>query len=124
MFIDNESTNNIDATTDTFNVGLGGAPVVGSLLSLAEAFAVEDKIVHQVDVATFGFVRVKAGNVYVTANSFLAPFTTAPSIQRGIDAASAGDTVNVGAGTFAENLTISKALTLRGAEFGQDANVR
>src|SRR6185369_5271524 len=65
-------------------------------------------------VSGYGLVRLHSNNVFVTPNSFFAPTTTAPSIQRGIDAASSGDTVNVEGGTYAEALTINKAITLDG----------
>ena len=80
-------------------------------MSLAELFATEDKIDHKIDLATLGFVTVKANNDYVTVNSFVAPNTT-PLIQRAVDAASNGWTVNVNSGTYNENVTVDKELTL------------
>ncbi|PWR03673.1 hypothetical protein DKT77_05295, partial [Meridianimarinicoccus roseus] len=40
------------------------------------------------------------------------------SIQAAVDAASDGDTINVGAGTYAESLSVNKALTLTGVADG------
>ena len=48
-------------------------------------------------------------------------FTT---IQAAVTAASAGDTITVVAGTFPEDVTITKALTLQGAQAGVDARTR
>jgi len=81
----------------------------------SQLYAIEDKIVDSVDVSGYGFVRLKAGNVYVTPNSFYTPGgTSTPSIQRGIDAASTDDTVNVEAGTYTENVNVNKRITLDG----------
>ena len=59
-------------------------------------------------------VAVVPGNAYVTAASFAAPYTTAPSVQRGVDASSAGNTVHVGPGTYAENVVTTVPLTVEG----------
>jgi len=93
------ATVQVDATDATFN------GVLGSAMSLSQLFAVEDRIRHTIDGATdaTGFVRVKSGQVFVTANSFALPATT-PSIQRGVDAATAGDTINVGKKTRKKKL--------------------
>lgn len=102
--------NNIDATGgNTYNAVASGAA------TLPQLFAIEDLIDHKVDESWRGLVTVTPLNTYVTTNSFIAPATTTPSIQRGIDAASNGWTVNVTSGTFTENILIGKPLTLLGA---------
>lgn len=79
-------------------------------------FAIEDRIIHKIDVGTLGLVTWVANNDYVTPNSYLAPTTTAPRIQRGIDAAGAtGWTVNIADGTYLEsNINVAKALNILG----------
>ena len=87
----------------------------GSSLTTANAYTIEDKISDYLDTGTagsasVGSVRLKTGNVYVSQSS--------NSIQRGIDFATAGNTVNVQAGTYVGNPTVNKAVTLLGANAG------
>ena len=102
---------NLDAQNNTF------AGLNPGAMSLTQLFAVEDKIVHKIDNSVLGFVLVKPGHDFVTVNSFSSPATTQASVQRGVDAAASGFTVNVAAGTYNEiNVKINKPLTLLGAQ--------
>ncbi len=82
---------------------------------VADGFAAENQIGHKIDLSALGLVQWKANELFVTATSFAAPYTTAPSIQRAADAASAGFTVHVDAGTYPESVTTAVPLTLQGA---------
>ncbi|MBP7849770.1 MAG: right-handed parallel beta-helix repeat-containing protein [Lentimicrobiaceae bacterium] len=102
----------LDATNNKFDVGAGLE--LPAAMSLENLFALEDKIQHAIDDGDLGFVKVKDLNTYVTVNSFIAPATTTPSIQRGIDAASNGWTVNVNDGIYVENVNVNKQVTVDG----------
>ena len=99
----------INATAVTFD-GL-----TGTAANVAQNLAIEDKIKHAIDDPSLGFIRVKTGGLFVTANSFNAPNTTTASIQRAIDLATAGESVDVGAGTFIEDVNVNKTLIVSGA---------
>jgi hypothetical protein len=87
--IANPTNFNIDASLCTFE-GISLATA-----SLTQLFAIEDRIWHSVDDPTkTGFVKVKAGNVYLTRTE------TGAHIQYGIDAAVAGDVVHIQAGDY------------------------
>lgn len=92
--------NKHDIVVGRTNVDARGAVFVGA----ADGFAVEDRVTHALDSANRGLVTWTAGNVYVTPSS--------GSIQRGVDAAGVGNTVNVAAGTFAEDVALGNRYNL------------
>ncbi|MFN5935291.1 MAG: hypothetical protein ACK46D_13440, partial [Roseiflexaceae bacterium] len=77
---------------------------------LADAFTISNQISDAVDAAGLGVVRIVPDRIYVT--------TTSGSIQRGINAASVGDTVYVAPGAYAGTVAIDKVLTVNGAKAG------
>ncbi len=103
FFIDNQSTQSYDLSSN------------GTTFDETNNFRIEDKMHHRVDTdlpVTTGLITWVAGNLYVT------DVGTDHSIQRGIDAASSDNTVNVEAGTYQENVTVNKGLTIKGANAG------
>jgi parallel beta-helix repeat protein len=96
----------IDGTLATF----GGS--TADNIGVAANYALEDRIVHAIDNGAVGFVRVDAGHVYVTPNSFVSPATDA-DIQRAVDAAINGDVVHVQGGAYVGSVnTAGKSITL------------
>jgi autotransporter-associated beta strand protein len=112
-------TFNLDASGNRFDVGAG--PLLPSAMTLPQRFSLEDKITHGIDVGSLGVVRVVAAQLFVTPNSFFPLPTTTPSIQRGVDAAVSGDTINIQPGTYTGGVsTAGKSVTLApGSTTGQ-----
>lgn len=77
------SQNNVKTNVDATHAIFTGA---------ASGFDIEDRVGHALDATGLGLVRWNANNLYVTQ--------TSGSVQRAIDAASEGNTVNVAAGTY------------------------
>ena len=105
-----------DQSTQSFNlVGQGNT------LDETDNFRIEDKMYHKVDNSSLGLITWVAGNVYVTAPGTFAPVppTRTPASRAASTAASDGDTVNVEAGNYAENVLVDKSVTIDGA--GPDA---
>lgn len=63
-------------------------------------------------------------NGTVNAPAASAPNCAFATVVKGVRTVDAGGTVNVAAGTFAENLTITQTVMLRGAQAGVDARTR
>lgn len=96
----------INAASNTFDVGSGAN--LPSAMSPAELFTLEDHLFHNQDIPALGLVRVLNAGLIITAGGV---------IQPAINASSPGDTVYVGPGTYIEDVTIDRTLTLRGAGF-------
>ena len=105
----------------TYSGGTFSGGTLASAGTLSQQYGFADHIIDGVDASGMGLVRTEANNVYVTPHSYSSDVGTySPSIQRGIDAATAGDTVNVEAGTYTGDVNIDKSVTLSGAEAGVD----
>ncbi len=112
-FIDNRSAQPLDLTSQTGGSFGGLDPATNP----TDNFRIEDKMYHRVDDASLGLITWVSDNVYVTAPGTQTPGSTDTdsSIQGGIEAASDGDTVNVEAGNFVENVLVDKSVTINGA---------
>ena len=108
----------LDASGATFNGFTPGAVTPGSA-NLATFYGIEDKITDylaphdngQSSNLSVGYVKLHAGFDFVTQNDE----TSLPgAIQRGVNVASSADMVDVESGTYVDNLTIPKPLTLAG----------
>ncbi|MBK7427360.1 MAG: right-handed parallel beta-helix repeat-containing protein [Saprospiraceae bacterium] len=104
----NNNAVDLNGLTASFDGQTGGSATI------AQNYDIEDKILHAVDNAALGFVRVKANEVFVTPLSGL--------IQRGVNEAASGDQVNVKEGTYAETVLLNKSLNLQGANSGISPN--
>ena len=88
-------------------------PLFGALALVLAAFAVMLVGGRAIEAAHPGTTVFVDGNVAVSGDGTAAtPYKT---IQEGVDHAAVGDTVQVAAATYTENVTIDSALTLNGA---------
>jgi hypothetical protein len=101
-------------TPNTFNgVALTGATSTTDLLTMA------DRVADAVDFGGYGVVNLKAGNQYVTPNSFFPPVgTTTANIQRAVNISAPGDTIELKAGAYSGDVSIGTNLTVRPAGAG------
>ncbi|MHB8860071.1 MAG: right-handed parallel beta-helix repeat-containing protein, partial [Thermoleophilia bacterium] len=97
-YLVNDSTGAIDLTGATFE------GVSQTSATTAQMLAISAAIWDGIDAANTGICTLKAGNQYVTGGG---------SIQRAIDAASSGDSIHVGAGSYA-GAEVTKTVNLDG----------
>ena len=97
----------------TFDISSAVFKTAGDVV-ITDNFAKEDLVMHAIDAGNRGLLVWNANNVYVTTNSFETPFTTIAAVQRGVDAASTGWTVNVADGIYIGDVNLNKSVTLDG----------
>lgn len=102
----------IDGTT-TFSGTTLSTLNASNLTQRSNLFDIQDKIVDKLDNSSFGLVRLKPTDLYVTPGSYYSPNTSA-DIQRAIDAAGSGNTIYVKNGTYTNNLDVNKSLDIQG----------
>ncbi len=120
-YIEDLSSQSFDLSSDTSTTfgGANAALLAVNPSNLPTFYAIEDKLVDAIDQTGLGFIRIHADNVFVTPNSFLNPAADdTGAIQRAVDVSSDGDTVNIEAGTYFDNVIVDKSITLDGAGQG------
>ncbi|MCS7084543.1 MAG: T9SS type A sorting domain-containing protein [Bacteroidia bacterium] len=77
----------------------------------AQMLEIEDRTDHVVDYSALGFVLYKPNEAAVTAQSFIAPYTTAPSLNRALPFVPDNGTLHVGTNqTFLETVVVDKSI--------------
>ena len=122
------------AGTDAITVTSADNAHMNTSLTLTTGVEVGDTITVNGTTTVTGTTTLNAATVALNADvtgtvtgSVATAITVASpgQIQDGINvAASTGGTLTAGAGAFAENLALTKELTMRGAQFGVDARGR
>ena len=94
-----------------------------SIMSRAELFELESKLQHTTAFSPLGLLTVTPGTIYVSNSSFVSPLTTVASLQRGVDGASANNTVLIQPVTIAENVSVDKSLTFEAEAASNEVTV-
>ncbi len=100
---------NFDGRNNLF--GTAGGPKLPVAMTQPELFELEDKVVHKIDFAALGLVRMRDNQLYVTPASFITPRTATPSIQRAVVPSAEGDQVFIQNGLYPDTARINKSLT-------------
>lgn len=100
----------LDLSQNAFDVGSGEK--LPAAMSLAELLQLEDRLNHGIDFDSLGFLTVIPTEAFVTQQSFMAPKTSSPSLQRAHTKASDGWLIHAQPGVYPETLSVSKTLDL------------
>ena len=103
-------TPDLNAANNKFDVGSGAK--LPSALSSAERMTLDGQLFDKNDDANVGRILYYFPVHNVTQN------TDFPTIQSAVDAANAGDVLSAAAGTYPEAVTVTKSLTINGANAG------
>jgi len=111
-----EAVYNFDGDFDSTTDDLTFTQLVTT--NTANGFQIENAVYHELDSASVGLVTWNAGNVYVTQQS--------GSVQRGVDAVSSGQTVNIQGATTSgfvyDAFEVNKQVSLVGSNTGANAS--
>jgi gliding motility-associated-like protein len=109
---------NFDFSANLFDVGTGSKRP--DVMTNAELLLLEDRVVHKIDADSLGFITMKPNHVFVTLNSFIAPLTTEPRIQRALNSTTAdGFTVNIETGNYNGGSLVSRNTTFEATPDGE-----
>lgn len=102
---------NLSGLANTFKLDISASTFNGQLassLTLSQQMALEAAMYHKGRGARNGLVLFVPNQLFVVSG-------VSGSIQQAIDHAAAGSIINVGAGTYAEAISTTKTLTIKGA---------
>ena len=105
-YIDNLSSQNFDLSSN------------GTTFDQSNNFRIEDRMFDRVNNSSSGLITWVPNNVFVSAVGTGPSGMTDSNIDRAIDAIGSGGVVNIEAGTFAQSVTIDRAVTLIGSGDG------
>ena len=108
----------LDLSQNLYDVGLGAQ--LPNNMANPQLMALEDRLLHQIDFDSLGFLTVVPNAAFVTSTSFISPKTTEPSLKRAVDVIGSDDwTIYAEPIAYNDNITLSNSLVLNAEPNGQ-----